>query len=62
MRGKVGHFFDIQSSIKHRTSAESLTDFCHERITQFRDFLVAVTVNRVEDPTLSELYMYRFFW
>ena len=61
MRGKVGHFFDIQSSTKRRTSAESNTDFCQERITQWRDFLVDESIV-FEDPTLSELYMYRFFW
>ena len=44
MMGKEGYFFDVRSSTEHRTSAKSLTDFCQERITQFRNFLVAVTV------------------
>ena len=49
MMGKEG-FFHVKSSTKHRTSATSLTDFCQERITQFRDFLVVVTVNRFRRP------------
>ena len=57
----MGHFSDIKSSTKHRTNAESNTDFCQERITQWRDFLVAHESIVFEDPTLSELYMYRFF-
>jgi hypothetical protein len=50
MMGKEGYFFDVKSSTKHRTSAESLADFCQQRITQFRDFLVAVTVNPFRRP------------
>ena len=48
--GEEGYIFDAKSSTKYPTSAESHVDFCKECITQFRDFLVAVTFNCFQRP------------
>ena len=61
MRGKVGHFFDIKSSTKHRASAESNTDFCQERIIQWRDVLVHMSQSFSKTPHFPSFTCIGFF-